>query len=63
MDVPQELIDLVRREGRRRRRLSRTERQRIELAPYVDTGAMSDDDVGVLYGHFTAARDEPREER
>lgn len=59
-DVPPELIERVRREARRQRRLTAAERRRIALAGIVDTGSLSDEDVKVLYDEYVAARESGR---
>lgn len=59
--IPPETIAAVRAEGRRRRGLTRIERQRSELAAVMDTGMLSDADVQVLYAAYVGARDEPVE--
>lgn len=57
MAVPQEEIDRVRAEGRARRRPSKADRRRLDLAPVVDTGLLDDDDVLTLWAAFTVAKD------
>lgn len=52
-----EMIERVREAGRRRRRLTAIEEARHELAPIVDTGCLSDEDVMVLWANYAAARD------
>lgn len=57
--APEE-IARVREEGRRRRDLSDSERRRAELAPVVDVGTLSDEDVLILHNAYTSGLTEPR---
>lgn len=54
--IPDDLIKRVRDEARRPRKLTQIERARQELAPFVDTGSLTDDEVRTLHALYRDAK-------
>lgn len=58
MTLTPDLIRQVQEAGRRRQKLNAVERARRELAPFVDTGSLTDDEVKALLVYYRDARAE-----
>ena len=55
-----EKLDELRQIGKQRRRRERAQdRKRRELAPYLDVGMMSDDDINEAYAAYRSGLDDP----
>lgn len=61
MSVAPEILAELRQIGLERRRMSLIERTRGALAPYIDTGDMTDEDVRTAFAALKSGFDQPPE--